>query len=156
MLQRRATAWPWRRPKTISAIDLGGGRLVPPEDLLEGHFHRLTQPVNPQPATHAQRGQDVSVQVSPDMRATIRVVAPTLAPLAQLAEELIARLTFVKPTPQFRADLQRALEDELRRRLGEEESSPAPRSAASMLAAPLLTTLGLAGLVPWILRRREA
>ena len=76
-----------------------------------------------------------------DMRATIRVVAPTLAPLAQLAEELIARLTFVKPTPQFRADLQRALEDELRRRLAEEESSPAPRSAGAMLAAALLTTL---------------
>lgn len=150
MLQRRVFLWPWQRTKTEHGIDLGGGRLVPAEDLLEGHFKRMAQPAAP----GGRGAQDVSVRVGPEMNAAIRVVAPSLAPLAQVAEELAAKLTLVTPTPQFRADLQRALEAELQRRL---EADHAPGAARPLwaLVAGALVALGLAGVALWWLRRRK-
>ncbi len=148
MMQQRTTLWPWPRRRQPNGIDLGGGRLVPAEDLLEGHFRRMAHPV----AAHTSH--DVNVQVSRDASAAIRVVAPTLAPLTQVAEELASRLTTVKPTPQFRADLQRALEAEMQRRL--EAGAPADASPSGWLwAAALITSAGLATLALWLLRRRK-
>ena len=98
----RSLRWPNlrnRRPPT--AIDLGGGRHLPAEDLLEGHFRRLAST----PAS-----QEIQVQVTPNLNAAIRVVAPQLAPLTQIAEELATTFPCVRPTEEFRRDLQRALE----------------------------------------------
>ena len=154
MLQRRAISWPWQRTRATSSIDLGGGRLVHPEDLLEGHFRRIAAPAQPSAPQRAAE-HEVQVQVSPDMSSAIRVVAPALAPLAQVAEELAARLTTVKPTPQFRADLHRALEAELQRRLENPDIAAAPRPVWAWVAAALITTFGLAGVALWLLRRRD-
>jgi hypothetical protein len=156
LLQRRAIPWPWQRTKSNRDIDLGGGRFVPPEDLLEGHFRRIAQPAPPSrtPAQGQSAGHEVRVQVGADMSAAIRVVAPTLAPLTQVAEELAGRLISVKPTPQFRADLHRALEAELQRRLESDESSDTPPAAWTWAAAAFIT-FGIAGLVLWLLRRRN-
>lgn len=153
MLQRRAIPWPWQRTKLSKGIDLGGGRFVPAEDLLEGHFRRMALPVAA--PVQAASVQNVRVQVNADTSAAIRVVAPSLAPLTQVAEELAARLTSVKPTPQFRADLHRALEAELRRRVEADAAPSEPRSAWAWLAAAIITALGLAGIALWLLRRRD-
>lgn len=143
--------WPLRRqPAWKQPIDLGGGRVVRPEDLLEGHYLRLAQ----SPREGAAEAQDVQVHVSGELRAAIRVVAPSLAPLTQVAEELASRITSVQPAQQFRSDLQRALEEEHRRRLaaGLMEGPETPTWA--WVAAGVLTTLGLAGAVLWWLRRK--
>ncbi len=153
MVERRAIMWPWRRTSANKGIDLGGGRLVPAEDLLEGHYRRIAYPL-PIPAQPAAV-QDVHVQVDPAMSTAIRVVAPTLAPLAQVAEEVAAKLTSVKPTAQFRADLHRALEAELQRRLADEET---PRAAVPVWVwaiAGVISAIGLAGASLWFLQRRD-
>ncbi len=98
----RSLRWPdLRNRRTPPAIDLGGGRHLPAEDLLEGHFRRLAST----PAS-----QEIQVQVTPNLNAAMRVVAPQLAPLTQIAEEIATTFPSVRPTEEFRRDLQRALE----------------------------------------------
>lgn len=98
----RSLRWPnLRNRRTPPAIDLGGGRHLPAEDLLEGHFRRLAST----PAS-----QEIQVQVTPNLNAAIRVVAPQLAPLTQIAEELVTTFPSVRPAEEFRRDLQQALE----------------------------------------------
>lgn len=127
------------------AIDLGGGRLVAPEDLLEGHFLRL--------AAQRTRPHEVSVQVRPALKSVIQVAAPTLAPLTQLAEQVAGTLPTVQPAPDFRSQLHRALEEAHRRRLESPAPSQAERDWVTLLAATLVA-LGAAGLVLYLLRRR--
>lgn len=147
--QQLRRIWQWRSPP---AIDLGGGRLVPAEDLLEGHFRRLeaegrahysgAQPV---------RAQQVSVEVRPALKSVIEVAAPTLAPLAQIAEQVAEKLPTLQPAAGFRDELHRALEEAHRHR----DEAPAEAAAgwAALLAAALVG-LGVAWLVLRILRRR--
>jgi hypothetical protein len=98
----RSLRWPnLRNRRGLPEIDLGGGRHLPAEDVLEGHFRRLAST----PAS-----QEIQVQVTPNLNAAIRVVAPQLAPLTQIAEELATTFPSVRPTEEFRRDLQRALE----------------------------------------------
>jgi hypothetical protein len=152
-----------QRRSARNSIDLGGGHRVAPEDLLEGHFRRLATDwaasLTPQPALApaGPRTQEVRVQVAPRLDTAIRVVAPTLAPLAQIAEELAAKIPTVQPPAQFRAELHEALEQAHRRHLEQQSLSPlpAPRRTLPWLLAGLLAALGLAGVALWLLRRRD-
>jgi hypothetical protein len=87
---------------TPPGIDLGDGRQLRPEDVLEGHFRRL--------AASTGESEELRVQVTPTLSAAIRVMAPQLAPLAQIAEELASTFPTVSPAPAFRRDLHQALE----------------------------------------------
>ena len=86
----------WFSERTpIEQVDFGDGRAVSAADLLDGHFQRLaTQPL---PVAH-------------ELHTTIAVVAPTLTPLTDLAEEVAHTLPVAQPTPQFRDTLYKALE----------------------------------------------
>ena len=90
----------WFSERTpIEQVDFGNGRAVSAADLLDGHFQRLaTQPV-PQSLSGAH-----------ELHTTIAVVAPTLTPLTDLAEEVAHTLPVAQPTPQFRDTLYKALE----------------------------------------------
>lgn len=83
------------------ALDMGQGRTLSAEDLLDGHFRRMTT---------AATARTVQVQVDDQLRAAITVLAPELSPLTHLAEELVDVVSDVRPEPHFRAELQRALE----------------------------------------------
>ena len=102
------TEWlmPWSNRKAhADGIDLGGGRTLPPEDVLESHFRRIAAMRN------APAAQDVRIEVAPNIKAAIRVVAPKLAPLTEIAEELALKMNSVQPEPGFRSDLHLALEE---------------------------------------------
>jgi len=97
--------WPdvklFRRQLAAPKIDMGDGRFVSAEDVLDGHFRRLAAP---------RPTDTVRVQIKPDLQAAIRVVAPDLAPLTALASEVADTVPHVQPGAQFRQDLHRALE----------------------------------------------
>ena len=79
-------------------VDLGNGRFVKAEDLLESHFnHHLDTP-------------SLTVHVEGDLNRALTALAPGLASLTELAEEVDQAVPRVQPTPQFRQDLQKALE----------------------------------------------
>ena len=92
----------WFSERTpIEQVDFGDGRAVSAADLLDGHFQRLaTQPPS----------EPLIVPIERDLHATIAVVAPTLTPLTDLAEEVAHTLPLAQPTPQFRDTLYKALE----------------------------------------------
>jgi hypothetical protein len=76
---------------------MGNGRVLAAEDVLEGHFHRLST-------------NTVQVQVKRDMQAAITVVAPQLAPLTAVAGEVARAVPVAQPAARFRHDLHKALE----------------------------------------------
>lgn len=138
--------------KERRSIDLGGGYRISPEDVLESHFRQIAGP------PIVLRTQDVGVQVTPNLHTAIRVVAPTLAPLAQIAEELTTRMPTVQPAANFRSELHMALEEAHRVQTAQRIIAAArarsrrPRLVA--LAASAIVALGLAGAALWLLRKR--
>jgi hypothetical protein len=101
-------SWPlWmqllRQPEPPPGIDMGNGRMLDAEDVLEGHFRRVT--ARRQPTSH-----QVVVQVGDNMTAAIAVLAPDLAPLTQVAEQVSGAVPLVQPTAHFRENLHEALE----------------------------------------------
>ena len=139
-------------------LDLGQGRVLPPEDVLEGHFRR----VQGQPrAAMTRPTQVVSVQARPNVTAAIAVMVPALAPLAAVAEGVSSALPPVQPAPDFRAHLQQALERTHRQHAAQRVlgARPVPRRAAAPGDGPrLLWMLALVGglLLFWLWRRRTA
>lgn len=136
----------WRR-RPAQGIDLGGGRMVAPEDLLEGHFARLRMPHGP--------STDVSVAASPMLTSVIRVAAPTLAPLTEIAEQLAEKLPTIQPADKFRSELLHALEDAHRRRLdgaAATAQSALPRWLIALVG--VVAAVGAAGLLLALLSRR--
>mgnify|MGYP003382275905 CR=1 FL=1 len=130
MQQLRSLFAAGRQPRPPrNGIDLGGGHFVKPEDVLEGHFRRLAVSSAPAASTASH---EVQVQVGGNLKAAIRVMAPTLAPLTQIAEELAGKFTTVSPTPQFRSELHRALEAAHRQQI-------AQRSLGTQTAPPVQT-----------------
>lgn len=83
-------------------LDMGQGRTLDPEDVLDGHFRRLS--------SRPPRTETVAVQSSDTLTSAITVLAPELAPLTDLAEELATTVPDIQPEARFRADLHRALE----------------------------------------------
>ena len=123
----------WWRPQALpqSGIDLGNGRVLPPEDVLEGHYRRMTQ----QRAPSTSSTRQVAVQVGDNLTVAITVLAPDLAPLTEIAEQVSDAVPLVEPTTQFREHLHQALERTHRqhaaaRILG---TRPAPRPQTARL-----------------------
>lgn len=150
------TDWwmPWSGRKTgVDGIDLGGGRIMPAEDVLESHFRRIASMKN------APAAQDVRIEVAPNIKAAIRVMAPKLAPLAEIAEELAVKINSVEPEPGFRSDLHRALEEAHRQLAAQRAAQPeshwfrSPILWAGLVAATTALTVVLA-VVSWRQRRR--
>lgn len=109
------------RKEWEKSIDMGGGRTVRPEDLLEGHFQRL--------AGRRPGSEEVTIQVDAAGSTVLRVSAPSLAPLAEVAEELATRMTTVQPSAGFRDQLHRSLEEAHRRQMEERRLHPVVRHA---------------------------
>jgi hypothetical protein len=112
-----------------TSIDLGGGRLLPAEDVLESHFRRMSERTSA-----LQSGtQDVTIEIAPNLNAAIRVVAPKLAPLTEIAEELSHKIGTVTPDTQFRTELHRALEEAHRQLAAQRAAQPQTRWFTSTL-----------------------
>lgn len=142
--------WPtlnWLRIRQDAAerpIDMGNGRFMRAADVLDGHSRRLT-------------ARTVQVQVKPNLQVAISVLAPELAPLTALAEEVAHSALHVEPARQFREDLHRALEQTHRqhaaqRQLGTRAANCSTESSAwrwSLVAflAALLLTVAVGGVV---------
>lgn len=139
------------RERTRRSIDIGGGLHITPEDVLESHFRRLALQGNP------QLSQEVSIQVRPNLHSAIRVVAPTLAPLTQIAEELATRIPTMQPSADFRSELHRELELAHRRQTEQRShQAAAPRRATGpWLLAAAIAAAGLAGVALWLLGRKR-
>lgn len=118
-----------RNRNTPLGIDLGDGRQLRAEDVLEGHFQRL--------AASTCHSEELRVQVTPTLSAAIRVMAPQLAPLTQIAEELASTFPTVSPAPDFRRDLHNALE-------------MAHRQHAAQRAAGALSLAESGGRIRWL------
>jgi hypothetical protein len=79
-------------------VDLGNGHIVKGEDVLDSHFtNRLDTP-------------RLTVHVEGDLNRALTALAPGLASLTELAEKVDEAMPRAQPAPQFRQDLQKALE----------------------------------------------
>lgn len=140
-----AELWPfWKQqPLEQTSIDMGNGRTISAEDVLDGHFHRLATTT-------------VQVQVKDNLQAAITVVAPTLAPLTELASEVAQAVPVAQPAPQFRHDLQKALElthrqHSAQRKLG--ARPPQPQTNWGTIGAIIAGLLIVVGLLIYLQRR---
>ena len=150
MTMSPANVFLWRSQPHGPMIDMGQGRSLSAEDLLDGHFRRLTN----RTATRT-----VEVQVDDQLRAAITVLAPDLSPLTRLAEELAGVVNDVRPEPRFRADLHRALEQTHRqhaaqRTLGTRIPVAAESASRPWWAVLVAVLIFVAGLIWWRAHRR--
>ncbi|NJN81084.1 MAG: hypothetical protein HC802_01545 [Caldilineaceae bacterium] len=146
---------PYFRAKSCEQVDMGNGRSLNAEDFLEGHFSRMAVSTNPDRTRH------VSVQVEGDLRAAIAVLAPGLAPLAEVAEEVAMIVPNVRPGLEFRRKLHRALEQTHRQHAAQKAlGTRSVESSKSMpvsnrISAGLGVFLVVAGLLALLLLRRR-
>lgn len=123
-------------PAPMEQIDFGEGHMVSAADLLDGHFQRLAaQPVLPTAVTSESH-----------LHTTIAVVAPTLTPLTDLAEEMAQSMPLAQPTPQFRDTLYKALEQthrqhQAQRILGVQPTPVEPNGPSTWLLVGVAFTL---------------
>lgn len=123
-------------PAPPPGIDLGNGRVLGAEDVLEGHFRRMA--ARPQTC-------NVRVQVADNLAAAITVLAPDLAPLTQVAEQVAVAMPHVEPAPDFRLQLHQALERTHRQHAAQRVlgtrplSQPAPPAHSPGRIAALVT-----------------
>lgn len=89
-------------------IDLGNGRVLGAEDVLEGHYRRMA--TNRQATQKGQITHQVPVQVGDNLTVAITVLAPELAPLTKMAEQVSGAVPLVEPERAFRENLHQALE----------------------------------------------
>jgi hypothetical protein len=144
---------PWRESLPKGQIDMGNGRVLGAEDVLEGHYRRVT--ARRQPAT-----RQVAVQVGDNLMAAIAVLAPDLAPLTELAEQVSGALPLVEPEPRFRENLHQALERTHRqytaqRMLGT-RPAPRPKPANSLGWWMVLAGIVAAIALMWGWRARQS
>jgi hypothetical protein len=141
-----ADFWPFQdRQSDQPPIDMGNGRVLAAEDLLEGHFHRLA-------------AGTVQVQVKRDMQAAITVVAPQLAPLTEVAREVAQAVPVAQPAARFRHDLHKALELTHRQQAAQRKLGTRPAPAESHWGALGLVIAGvvlLIGVVVYLRRRQN-
>lgn len=160
-------------------IDFGNGATLGPEDVLETHFQRLARrrlsarrPVrgsaiaDPVLRRWAERGErqstgprTVPVQVGDNLVAAITVLAPQLAPLTELAEDVAAQVAPVQPEQAFRTSLHHALEQTHRRHAAQRTLGMRPKTSIERgLAWLWLIPVGIATCIllvgVWAMRRR--
>ncbi|MEZ4863104.1 MAG: hypothetical protein R3C14_17425 [Caldilineaceae bacterium] len=145
MLQFWRTVWE-DQTEQAGKVDLGNGRFLSAEDVLDGHFHRLSSTT-------------VSVQVKQDLHHAIEVLAPDLSPLTEIAEEVVQIAPPAQPTPQFRDTLHKALEQthrqhQAQRILGTRIDKPEPVIPWTMAALLVLVVAALFGATAYLARRR--
>ncbi len=128
-------------------VDLGNGRFVEGEDVLESHFHNQLD---------APR---LTVHVEGDLNRALTALAPGLASLTELAEEVDQLVPRVQPTPQFRQDLHKALElthrqHHAQRVLGTRIDTPEPQTAWGMLSLIVVIVVSVISVTVYLYRRR--
>jgi len=138
-------------------VDMGNGRVMDAEDLLEGHYRRMAS--HRQPFAGRASAHQVTVQVGDNLTAAIAVLAPQLAPLTEVAEQISGAVPFVEPERQFRQNLHQALERTHRQHAAQRilGTRPAPKPKQ---ANKLGWWVALAGIVAtvallWGLRSRQ-
>lgn len=140
--------WPKREEQSAPKLDMGQGEALPAEDVLDGHFRRLF------------RRHTVEVQTDDSLKSAITVLAPDLAPLTDLAEDLADAVPDVQPEEQFRQDLHRALELTHRQHTAQRALGTEPfKDDATRDDRPLFVAFGLiclASLVLLLWGRRSA
>jgi len=151
----------WRREKLPQGeIDLGNGRVLGAEDVLEGHYRRLTtrrQQAMTQPST-----RQVAVRFGDNLTVAIAVMAPDLAPLTEIAEQVSGAVPLVEPERQFRESLHQALERTHRQQAAQRVlgTRPTPRPKQStpfgwwMVLAGVVATIAV--VVGWRWRQSAA
>ena len=123
--------WSDQPDAPVTPVDLGNGCSVKAEDLLDSHFtNRIDAP-------------RLTVHVEGDLNKALTALAPGLASLTELAEEVDQAVPRAQPTPQFRQDLQKALElthkqHHAQRVLGTRVETPEAQIPWSMLSRVVL------------------
>ena len=133
----------------VLQVDLGNGRFVKAEDVLESHFsNRLDTP-------------SLTVHVEGDLNRALTVLAPGLASLTELAEEVDQAVPRVQPTPQFRQDLQKALElthrqHHAQRVLGTRVDTPEAQMPWTIISFVVVVMVCVASMSIYLSRRKTA
>ncbi len=132
---------PWQGLKSEAAdslgasqVDLGNGRFLNAEDVLDGHFHRIARATVP-------------VQVRSDLTAAITVLAPALTPLTNLAEEVAQTVPLVQPTAHFRHQLHQALEQTHRQQSAQRILGTRPPASSKSTPWPIFVLFVLTAVV---------
>ncbi len=133
-------------PQVRDKIDLGNGKFLEAEDVLDGHFHRLASTTVPMP-------------VNASLTAAITVLAPGLTPLTTLAEEVAHTLPLAQPAPQFRYHLHQALEQTHRQQaaqriLGTRPAAQIEGPAWGLITLILIIAVALLGTVAYLQSRK--
>lgn len=140
--------WSDQPDAPVTPVDLGNGRSVQAEDLLDSHFtNRIDAP-------------RLTVHVEGDLNRALTALAPGLASLTELAEEVDQAVPRAQPTPQFRQDLQKALElthkqHHAQRVLGTRVETPEAQMPWSMLSLVVLLVAFTISLMLYLRKRRE-
>jgi hypothetical protein len=140
--------WSDQPDAPVTPVDLGNGCSVKAEDLLDSHFtNRIDAP-------------RLTVHVEGDLNKALTALAPGLASLTELAEEVDQAVPRAQPTPQFRQDLQKALElthkqHHAQRVLGTRVETPEAQIPWSMLSLVVLLVACTISLTLYLLKRRE-
>lgn len=128
-------------------VDLGNGHIVKGEDVLDSHFtNRLDTP-------------RLTVHVEGDLNRALSALAPGLASLTELAEKVDEAVPRAQPAPQFRQDLQKALElthrqHHAQRVLGTRVETPERQMPWTMLALLLVVVTCTVSLTFYWSKRR--
>lgn len=129
-------------------VDLGNGRVVGGEDVLDSHFtNRLDTP-------------RLTVHVEGDLNRALTALAPGLASLTELAEKVDEAVPRAQPAPQFRQDLQKALElthrqHHAQRVLGTRVETPAKQTPWIMVVLLLLVIVCTVSVALYWSKRRK-
>lgn len=133
---------------TVEPVDLGNGHIVKAEDLLDSHF------------TNQIDAPRLTVHVEGDLNKALTALAPGLASLTELAEEVDQAVPRAQPTPQFRQDLQKALElthkqHHAQRVLGTKVETPEIQMQWSMIALVMLLVACTISVTAYWAKRRK-
>jgi hypothetical protein len=151
----------WRRENLPQGeIDMGNGRVLGAEDVLEGHYRRLA--TRRQEANANASTRQVAVRVGDNLTVAIAVMAPDLLPLTEVAEQVSGAVPLVEPERNFRENLHEALERTHRQHAAQRilGTRPAPRRKQPtpvgwwVVAAGIVATIAL--ILGWRWRQNAA
>lgn len=141
--------WSDQPEMPVEPVDLGNGHIVKAEDLLDSHF------------TNRVDAPRLTVHVEGDLNKALTALAPSLASLTELAEEVDQAVPRAQPTPQFRQDLQKALElthrqHHAQRVLGTRVELPESQVPWSMIALMVVLFACTFSVTRYWMKRRNA